>query len=105
MNDPQEIELNRVRETFGSFYLTLISIIQGFAFGYLVVFVFSEDKYKNFGFTAWLLSFIVLGIIIGTWDEYAIGVMLFVWIPNIIEFNTTVFTGNFPNNVNKFNQQ
>ena len=64
-------------ETQRSFYLTLISMIQSLAFGYLLTTISLKDLSTPSYFLQVAGTFLVILLV---WHEYAIGTMLFVWL-------------------------
>jgi hypothetical protein len=76
MNEFEE----KTREVHGGFYLTLVSIMQSLALGYLLQTV-GNELLTN-GFLHWnmvLQSVVVLFFIILVWHEYAIGTIAYRW--------------------------
>jgi hypothetical protein len=71
----------RVLESFPSTYLTLTSIIQGVALGYLVT-VF-DDARSAYGVANYLLAASTFLIIVSAWHEYMVGATAFRWIPQL----------------------
>jgi hypothetical protein len=64
-------------ETQRSFYLTLISMLQSLAFGYLLTTISLKDLLTpSYGLQV-LSTFLVILLV---WHEYAIGTMLFAWL-------------------------
>ena len=75
--------LDIARDSHASTYLTLISIVQGVAFSYLVLYVIT---YHNcFKDISWILLASTFLIIVLTWNEYIMGIVSFVWIPGILD--------------------
>ena len=64
-------------ETQRSFYLTLISMIQSLAFGYLLTTISMKDLLTPAYCLQVLSTFLVILLV---WHEYAIGTMLYVWL-------------------------
>lgn len=67
----------------GSSYLSLMSIVQGVAFGFLALQVY--QNFRNYGLVAWILTITTFLLIILTWNEYIIGITIFKWVPNLID--------------------
>jgi hypothetical protein len=81
----------RLLSYFGQIYLTLSSIIQGVAAGFLASIVTSN--YRHFSAVPYILTFTTLLVIIEIWHEYAMGVMAFSWIPTIADTIIPFFFG------------
>jgi hypothetical protein len=64
-------------ETQRSFYLTLSSMIQSLAFGYLLATVSLLSLLTP---AYWLMVLNTFIVIVLVWHEYAIGTMLYVWL-------------------------
>jgi len=64
-------------ETQRSFYLTLISMIQSLAFGYLLTTISVKDLLTPTYALQVLGTFLVILMV---WHEYAVGTMLFMWL-------------------------
>jgi hypothetical protein len=75
--------LNRIKGTYSSTYLTIISIIQGAAFASLGAFV--NEHYTTLQFWQWILVGNTLVLIIEAWDDYMVGTSAFVWAPDIVD--------------------
>ena len=67
----------------GSSYLSLMSIVQGVAFGFLALQVY--ENFRDYGLVAWILTISTFLIIIFTWNEYVIEIAIFKWVPNLID--------------------
>jgi hypothetical protein len=77
INEENRADLLRTLENaFSTSYVTLISIIQGAALGYLGSKLDSLLSATS-GVYEWLLSACILLIIVGVWNEYLMGVTLF----------------------------
>jgi hypothetical protein len=75
--------VKRVEDSFREVYLTLISIIQGVALGFLVQTIgtdYHNISIDKFGRTATIFVAIVL-----IWQEYSIGSTMYAWIPSSID--------------------
>jgi hypothetical protein len=66
---------------FTTVYLTAMSIVQGVAFGYLMLRLY-EDR-ANLQFYEWLLAVATGMILVSIWHEYAYLTVLFSWIPTV----------------------
>lgn len=66
-----------------SSYLSLMSIVQGVAFGFLALQVY--ENIRDYGLVAWILTITTFLLIILTWNEYIIGITIFKWVPNLID--------------------
>lgn len=75
--------LSQAKGSHSSTYLTLMSIVQGVTFSFLIFYIISY--FERFDFYCRLFSFIALVIISLTWNEYVMGVITFVWIPDLID--------------------
>jgi hypothetical protein len=75
--------LQRIKASYASTYLTLISIIQGAAFAYLATTV--DMQPGRFSLAYWVLVGNTSLLIVEGWDEYVIGITTFVWVPNVID--------------------
>jgi hypothetical protein len=90
LKDPQDPALaskhrllSRIEESFHGGYLTLMSIIQGVAFGFLVQqWPAQKDPFEPH---QWILFFITAGFIALAWQEYLIGASMFAWVPTVID--------------------
>jgi hypothetical protein len=70
-----------VRGYFSTTYLTLITIIQGAALGYLVIVV--DARAKSFQTADWILAGTTFLFIVAAWNEYMMGATAFSWIPRL----------------------
>jgi len=75
--------LDKAKEVHGSTYLTLISIVQSVTFSFLMYFVI--NNYNFFCLVGWILAFSTFVVIVLVWNEYVMGIISFVWIPNLID--------------------
>ena len=75
--------LSRIEKSFPVAYLTLVSIIQGVAFAFLV----QQWPQQGHPFQPyqWVLFFTTAGFIALGWQEYLIGATMFAWVPTIID--------------------
>jgi len=73
----------KMLRSHGPSYLSLMSIVQGVAFGFLAYQV--HEHSGNYGPVAWILTINTFLLIIFTWNEYIIGITIFKWIPNLID--------------------
>lgn len=64
-----------------SYYMTLISIVEGGVFGCLVYTV--STSYNSFAAVAWLGAVTTFLTIVLTWHEYVMGVAIFDWVPKL----------------------
>ncbi|MEJ3748145.1 hypothetical protein WEI85_33275 [Actinomycetes bacterium KLBMP 9797] len=72
----------RIEAAFRDVYLTLISIIQGVAFGFLATSAFADplpDLGQSIAYIACLLAIIVV------WQEYMVGSTAFIWTPTLLD--------------------
>lgn len=75
--------LARVEESFHGAYLTLLSIVQGVAFAYLIQ--QWPDRGDPFLPHQWVLFLVAASFITLAWQEYLIGATMFAWVPTIID--------------------
>jgi hypothetical protein len=78
-----EIISQRLKGQLAPAYLTLTSIIQGVAFGFLAVRV--EATYAQFDTTNWLLTIATFVGFLTLWNEYLMQVLMFVWVPTLVD--------------------
>jgi hypothetical protein len=78
-----------LENAFSISYVTLISIIQGGAFGYWVdVLDRMTDQGRNLtniNFESWLLILLAFILIVTVWNEYMMGATIFNWIPSLMD--------------------
>lgn len=83
-SDPTRAEVvERVEESFRDVYLTLVSIIQGVALGYLVQ-VIGPD-YRALGADQVARGAAVVAFIVAVWQEYMVGSTTQAWVPGILD--------------------
>lgn len=75
--------LSRIEESFHGAYLTLLSIIQGVAFAYLVA--QWPQQGSPFETYQWVLFIATAGFIVVAWQEYLIGATMFSWVPTVMD--------------------
>src|SRR5690349_17919714 len=78
-----------LESAFSISYVTLISIIQGGALGYLVT-VLDRVTAQGANLThldleSWLLAFLAFILIATVWNEYMMGATIFNWIPTLMD--------------------
>ncbi len=78
-----EIISQRLKGQLTPAYLTLTSIIQGVALGFLAVRV--EATYAQFDTTNWLLTIATFVGFLTLWNEYLMQVLMFVWVPTLVD--------------------
>ncbi|GIH09776.1 hypothetical protein Rhe02_78430 [Rhizocola hellebori] len=79
----RRMALGRVQESFRDVYLTLISIIQGVALGYLIQTIGATYKEIDVD-RAGRVVVVLVGIAV-IWQEYLVGLMMFAWVPTVID--------------------
>jgi hypothetical protein len=90
--DPAVAEVTkRAGESFRDVYLTLVSIIQGVALGYLVQVVGGLHHHVGVDAAGRIVAVFVL--IAAVWQEYMIGSTMFAWIPGVIDVITPFLLG------------
>jgi hypothetical protein len=72
---------HKMKDSFSSIYLTVLSVIQGVALADLASVVWSANK--QFTFLQWLLVVSTFTMLIIIWDAYTQYSLLWVWVPNI----------------------
>ena len=83
MKPPPEIISQRLKGQLAPAYLTLTSIIQGVALGFLAVRV--EATYAQFDTTNWLLTITTFVGFLTLWNEYLMQILLYVWVPTLVD--------------------
>jgi hypothetical protein len=83
MKPPPEIISQRLKGQLAPAYLTLTSIIQGVALGFLAVRV--EATYAQFDTTNWLLTVTTFVGFLTLWNEYLMQILLYVWVPTLVD--------------------
>ncbi len=81
----------RITGSFGTNYLTLISIIQSAAIGYLATIVL--DKWLYLCLSQRILSLANFLIFVAVWNEYAMGATCLIWIPDLKDSLIPFFFG------------
>jgi len=82
--DPTRAEVvGRVEDSFRDVYLTLVSIIQGVALGYLVQ-VIGPD-YRSLGVDHGARGAAIVAFIVAVWQEYMVGATTQAWIPGVLD--------------------
>jgi hypothetical protein len=80
--DPDHLLLhNKLKESFGPIYLTVLSVIQGVALADLASVV--QASYQEFTFVHWLLTAINFVMFIIIWNAYTIQSAIWTWIPDL----------------------
>ncbi|CAN2040193.1 hypothetical protein GMMP15_1590032 [Candidatus Magnetomoraceae bacterium gMMP-15] len=79
-----EILLERIRSSFPSMYITLISIIQSSLLGYCLSYFLKED-FDGFTTGEWVRGVSSLIFAILVWNEYRMGSTVFRWVPWLID--------------------
>jgi hypothetical protein len=72
---------NKLKESFGPIYLTVLSVIQGVALADLASVV--QASYQEFTFVHWLLTAIDFVMFIIIWNAYTIQSAIWTWIPDL----------------------
>lgn len=75
--------LDRVREQFPSFYLTLVTVIQGAILGYFVFILHSSFSPFNIDLHNMLLLIASFFMIVAIWVTYSLNSLVWRWIPGI----------------------
>jgi hypothetical protein len=70
-----------VEDSFREVYITLSSVIQGVALGYLGQTV--GQSYATYTAQHWLRAVTCFGVIVAAWQEYMIGSTVYAWIPKL----------------------
>ena len=70
------------KEAFTQIYLTLVSVIQGVAVGYLATVIGSRGQAPSY---SWILIGATLVLIIGIWHTNAIGIAISAWVPTLAD--------------------
>lgn len=83
----------RAGESFRDVYLTLVSIIQGVALGYLVQ--VTGGLYQNLRIDTVGRILAVVVLIAAIWQEYMIGSTMFAWIPGVVDVIAPFLLGLF----------
>jgi hypothetical protein len=83
MKTPPEIISQRLKGQLAPAYLTLTSIIQGVALGFLAVRV--EATYAQFDTTNWLLTITTFIGFLTVWNEYLMQILMYVWVPTLVD--------------------
>ncbi|MGN9913382.1 hypothetical protein ACTMTJ_38165 [Phytohabitans sp. LJ34] len=81
--DARAKAVKRVENSFRDIYLTLISIIQGVALGFLVQAVGTDYRHIGADRAGRTAAIFILIVII--WQEYVIGSTMYAWIPRTID--------------------
>jgi hypothetical protein len=79
----EEKILSRIEGSFREVYLTLVSIIQGVALGYLAQTM--GDAYQQYSANQWARVVAAFLIIIVIWQEYMVGATVFAWVPTMLD--------------------
>lgn len=75
--------LKRIEDSFHGAYLTLLSIVQGVALGYLVHTFHNEWPIER---TSEWITFVLAGVLIAIlWQEYLVGATAFAWVPTVFD--------------------
>lgn len=82
-DDPRERAVQRIEAAFRDVYLTLVSIIQGVALGFLVQQV--GDGYHDIDLDRAGRIVTIFAAIVIIWQEYAVGSTMYAWIPGTID--------------------
>jgi hypothetical protein len=85
------IVARRVEDGFRDLYLTMVSIMQGVALGYLVQQVGADYRSLDAGTIGRAVA--ILAMIIAIWQEYMIGSTVFAWIPGMLDAITPFVLG------------
>jgi hypothetical protein len=75
--------VQRVEGSFRDAYLTLVSIIQGVALGFLVQVVGAD--YRSIGIDKAGRDTAIFLVIVAVWQEYAVGSTMYAWIPTSVD--------------------
>jgi hypothetical protein len=71
----------RLKDSFGFVYLTLLSVIQGVALADLALVV--ETHYQQFNVVRWLLVLGCFWMVVNVWHTFTIHITLWSWIPDL----------------------
>jgi hypothetical protein len=72
-----------IKETFTQIYLTLMSVIQGVALGYLATAI--DDSYNDLSLVNWILVAATFSQIVGIWHNSIIATIMSAWIPTLAD--------------------
>lgn len=81
----------RVEDSFREVYLTLVSIIQGVALGWLVQTIGPDYRHLTADQIGRALA--VFAFIIAVWQEYMVGSTMFAWVPGVLDSLTPFLLG------------
>lgn len=81
---PEEL-LRHLRESFGSSYLTLISILQGVLLALTFEEVRASVKGGEAGPEVWLPACVTVLVIAIVWNEYRMGATMYQWVPGLLD--------------------
>ena len=78
--------LKKAKELSRGFYLTLISVIESLALGYLLT-ILDPNRLigPEFSLLYWLQFIAIVHVVIITWHEYAMGALCFTWVLNHVD--------------------
>jgi hypothetical protein len=73
----------RIAASHGSMLLTLVSVVQGAVFSYLIYILVTHAP--TYSPVAWLLAAITFVVIVVAWNEYFMGITSIVYVPDLLD--------------------